>query len=269
VVPWKRRRLDEDDLQEEIRSHLKMAADDRVADGADPRGGTPWCAERLRNVAHTREAAGRIWTPWWLELLHDQRARPSLPASRAGEKPGVLAHRDRRVELGVGLNATVFTMLKSMAIAPLAGVAGSAKLAVRLRETTSGRANRFVVSGLQYVAPITIARSPVSWDRASRPSVSARAAAPFAVAEARDRQLLPGPWRSRQRGRVLLPSDEVAPGQNPSSCSAMAYGGAISTRPRDRRKAIEINSYPRRIVGVADATFHGTTVVYDVEVYIR
>ena len=33
-------------------------------------------------------------------------------------------------------------------------------------------------------------------------------------------------------------------------------------------KTIEINNYPLTVVGVADPAFHGTTVVYDVEVFI-
>src|SRR5476649_2670487 len=64
--------LDEDDLQEEIRSHLKMAADDRLADGSDPRGAQLDALKDFGNVAHTREAARHVWTPWWLELLHDR-----------------------------------------------------------------------------------------------------------------------------------------------------------------------------------------------------
>ena len=41
--------------------------------------------------------------------------------------------------LGIGINAAVFTMLKAIAITPIAGVPGSSKLAVVLRETTAGR----------------------------------------------------------------------------------------------------------------------------------
>jgi len=38
--------------------------------------------------------------------------------------------------------------------------------------------------------------------------------------------------------------------------------------PRDRRQDHRDQQLSTDIVGVADATFHGTTVVYDVEVYI-
>src|SRR5439155_27128109 len=72
-----------------------------------------------------------------------------------------------------------------------------------------------------------------------------------------------------QRGRVLLPSDEIAAGQNP----VIVLSDGVWRRDYDADPAIvgkttEINSFPLTIVGVADATFHGTTVVYDVEAYI-
>jgi hypothetical protein len=38
ILSWlKRRRLDDEDLREEIRAHLAIAADERTADGADRR----------------------------------------------------------------------------------------------------------------------------------------------------------------------------------------------------------------------------------------
>ena len=49
----------------------------------------------------------------------------------------------------------------------------------------------------------------------------------------------------------------------------MVCGDAISAPIRTIvGKTLEINNYPLTVVGVADPTFHGTTVVYDVEVYI-
>ena len=41
--------------------------------------------------------------------------------------------------LGIGLNAAVFTMVKSLALNPLAGVGGASRLAVVYGETSTGR----------------------------------------------------------------------------------------------------------------------------------
>jgi len=81
-LPWKRRRLDEDDLQEEIRSHLRWLR--RSCGGRpDPRGAHLGALKDLATVAHTREAARRIWTPWWLELnCTIRRATSATPVAR-------------------------------------------------------------------------------------------------------------------------------------------------------------------------------------------
>jgi hypothetical protein len=73
VFSWlKRRRLDDEDLREEIRAHLAIAAEDRIADGADPRSAQLASLKDFGNVALTPDAARRVWTPWWLDALHDQ-----------------------------------------------------------------------------------------------------------------------------------------------------------------------------------------------------
>src|ERR1700682_5144782 len=69
---WKRRRLDDKDFEEEIRAHLAIAADDKMADGADPRSAQLASRKDFGNVALTIDAPRRVWTPWWLDALHDQ-----------------------------------------------------------------------------------------------------------------------------------------------------------------------------------------------------
>ena len=72
-----------------------------------------------------------------------------------------------------------------------------------------------------------------------------------------------------QRGRTLLPSDEIAPGRHPVVViSDGLWRRDFGADPDIVGKTIEINNYLLTVVGVADPTFHGTTVVYDVEVYI-
>src|SRR5262249_4443000 len=69
---WTRqRRLDEDDFQDEIRAHLAIAADERVADGADRRAAQLASLKEFGNVTLTTEAARRVWLPAWLEAVHD------------------------------------------------------------------------------------------------------------------------------------------------------------------------------------------------------
>ena len=70
-------------------------------------------------------------------------------------------------------------------------------------------------------------------------------------------------------GRTLLPSDEIASGRHPvivlSDGLWRRYFGAD---PDIVGKTVEINNYPLTVVGIADRSFHGTIVSYDVEVFI-
>jgi len=66
--------------------------------------------------------------------------------------------------LGIGLNAAVFTLLKGLALTPIAGVAGSSRLVSLFRETSSGRPLRVSYPDYQYFAT-TSARSAASWAR--------------------------------------------------------------------------------------------------------
>ena len=73
LISWlKRWCLDDEDLQEEIRAHLKIAADERIAGGADPRSAQLASCKDFGSIALTTEAVRRVWSPWWLDALHDQ-----------------------------------------------------------------------------------------------------------------------------------------------------------------------------------------------------
>jgi hypothetical protein len=71
-----------------------------------------------------------------------------------------------------------------------------------------------------------------------------------------------------QLGRTLLPSDETAPGKDPvvvvsDGLWRRAFGGD----PNIIGETIHVNAYPLTVVGVIDATFHGSVVGWDVEIF--
>src|SRR5437762_13715480 len=68
----RQRRLDEQDFQDEIRAHLALAEAERMADGADRRAAQLQARKEFGNVTLTTEAAHRVWTPWWVDAVHDQ-----------------------------------------------------------------------------------------------------------------------------------------------------------------------------------------------------
>src|SRR5262245_8634208 len=130
LASWLKRRrleLDDEDFQDEIRAHLAIAEEERVADGADRDSAHYAALKEFGNVTLTTEAARRVWTPRWLAALHDQMSDIRYAVRTLAKNQLFSLTVVAVLTLGIGLNATVFTMLKCMALSPLAGVYGSAR----------------------------------------------------------------------------------------------------------------------------------------------
>ena len=103
------------------------------------------------NVALTTDAARRVWTPWWLDALHDQASDIRYAIRSLAKNPVFSLTVVGVLTLGIGLNAAVFTMLKSMALSPIAGVDRSARLAVIFGQTSAGRDIQLSYPDYQYL----------------------------------------------------------------------------------------------------------------------
>jgi predicted permease len=265
----KRRRLDDDDFGDEIRAHLAIAAADRVADGADPDSARLASLKHFGNVALTTEAVRRVWTPPWVDAVRDLGSDIRY-AIRALKKNPVFSLTVVAVlAVGIGLNAAVFTMLKGIALSPIAGVNGSARLAVMFAETSTGRQLAVSYPDYQYLR---------DHDRASS-GLFGSTVATVGLGRGRGARQVWGEFVTgnyfqilgvrAERGRTLLPMDEIAPGRHPVVViSSGLWRRDFGADPDVVGRTVEINNYPLTVVGVADPTFHGTTVVYDVDVYI-
>ena len=273
ILSWLKRlwpsRLDEKDFEDEVRAHLAMAEADRIADGADRRDARLSSLKEFGNVMLTAEAARRVWTPWWLASLHDLASDVRFALRALARKPGFAVTVVGVLTLGIGANSAVFTMLKGMALTPIAGVAGSARLGVIYAETSAGRAVGVSYPDYRYlrdhgqafsglagtsVAPVNLGRG-----RGARQVWSEIVTGNyFEVLGVRPLQ-----------GRVLQPSDEAAPGRHPVVViSEGLWRREFGSDPAIVGRTVEINNQALTVVGVTDPTFHGTTVVYDVEAYI-
>ncbi len=270
ILSWlKRRRLDEEDFQDEIRAHLAIAADERMADGADKRSAQLASRKDFGNLTLTTEAARRVWTPWWLDAMHDQVRDVRYAIRALARTPAFALTVVGVLTLGIGLNAAVFTMLKGLALSPVAGVDGSARLTVVFGETSTGRALRVSYPDYQYLRDHDRAFSGLFGSTLVTPNLGRGRNARQVWGE-----LVTGNYFQilgvrAARGRTLLPSDEIAPGRHPVVVlSDGLWRRDFAADPDIVGKTVEINDYPLTVVGVADPTFHGTIVSYDVEVFI-
>ncbi len=273
IVSWlkglRRPRLDAKDLDEEIRAHLAIAADERMADGVDRKTAQLASLKEFGNVLLTTEAARRVWTPWWLDALHDLVSDVRYAIRTLAKNPAFSLTVVGVLTLGIGANAAVFTMLKGIALSPIAGVDRAARLAVVFGETSMGRQLRVSYPDYQYLRDHDRAFSGLFASSVAKVNLGRGRSARQVWGELVTGNYFQVLGVRAERGRTLLPSDEIAPGRHPVVVlSDGLWRRDFGADPGIVGRTVEINNHALTVVGVADPTFHGTTVVYDVELFI-
>jgi predicted permease len=264
-----RRRLDDQDFQDEIRAHLAIAADERVADGAGRRDAQLASLKEFGNVTHAREAARRVWIPSWLDAVRDLLSDVRYSIRVLAKSPAFALTVIAVLTLGIGVNAAVFTMLKGMALAPLAGIANSSQLGIIVNETDKGRQAGLSYHDYQYVRDHDTAFSGLAASGFTIVNLGRGRSAKPIYAELVSGNYFQVLGIRAGRGRTLLPSDEVAPGRHPFVVINDGFWKRdFGTDPDILGKTLEVNNYQLTIVGVTDPTFHGTIGGYDVELFI-
>ena len=272
MFSWLRRSrldLDEKDFADEVRAHLAMAEDERIAAGADRQTAHDAARRDFGNILLTTEAARRVWTPRWLETVRDLASDVRYAIRALMKTPAFSLTVVAVLTLGIGLNAAVFTMLKGIALTPLAGVDGSARLAVMFAQTDTGRRLRVSYPDYQYLRDHVPAFADLMGTSLFQAYLGKGRSARVMSAE-----LVTGNYFCvlgvrAQLGRTILPSDEVAPGRHPVVVlSDGLWRRDFGADPGIIGKTVEVNNYPLTVVGVAAPAFHGTIVSYDVEAFV-
>lgn len=259
----------EDEVDEEIKAHLAIATADRVADGLDPVSARQASLRDFGNLTLTSETARRVWTPRWWSWLHDvwtdlRYAVRALSQHRAFSLTVITV-----LTLGIGLNAAVFTMVKSMALAPLSGVDRSSDLVTIHAQTTRGRDLRLSYPDFVYMREHNRAFSGLMGYRLGTVTIGRGQQARQVSSELVSGNYFDVLGVQAQVGRTLQRSDETAPGQNAVVVlSDRLWRSDFGADPGIAGRAIEVNNRQLTIVGVADPAFHGTIVSYDVELFI-
>lgn len=130
VTRWFRRRPSDDEMREELESHVAMRAEHDGTDEAAAR-------RRLGNVLQTREMMRRVWIA---ELWDTVRQDARFTGRALSRSPGFAAAAVVTVALGVGLNTGIFSVLNGVLFRGLP--APDAHELVSVYQTIEGGADR-------------------------------------------------------------------------------------------------------------------------------
>ncbi len=130
------RRLDEDDLQDEIRAHLTIAADERMANGADRESARTAALKDFGNVTLTRETARDVWRPGWVRAADALWQEIRFAQRSLRRTLGLSVTVIVTLALGIGANAAIFSVVRGVLMRPLVN-RGEDRL-VYIRQSASG-----------------------------------------------------------------------------------------------------------------------------------
>jgi predicted permease len=129
-------RPDENELAEEIRSHLALEVRERIERGEDPEASHLAALREFGNVTLTRESMQAVWRPRWLELAGAlwQDVRVALRSFRHAK--GLAVTVAVTLALGIGANAAIFSVVRQVLLRPL--VNRGADRLVYIRQSAAG-----------------------------------------------------------------------------------------------------------------------------------
>ena len=268
-LPWlssRRRARLEEELDEELRGHLRMAEEDRVANGESPASAAASARRELGNVTHVREATRDAWGGVRLEHLA-QDIRFGLRILR--REPGFALLAILCLTIGIGANAAVYGWIEGILLRPYPAVAHQETL-FSLAGTTRDSPEFDEISWPDFV---DLRRSGTLYE----PIAEKITGTTLAVGDRAER--VPGSLVSANYfnaigvqpflGRGFEPAEETGRNAHPVIViSYQLWKRRFHGDPAILGKTQRMNGIEHTIVGVAPEGFYGTFVGYAFQFWV-
>jgi predicted permease len=262
-----RRRKREEELDEEVQSHLRMAAQEHVERGESPQQARASALREFGNVTLVKEVTRDMWGLRWLEtLLQDLR----YGLRQIKRSPGFTAVTVLTLALGIGANTTIFSVTNALLFRAPAGIERLDRLVLLFRRFAHNRVemnvsypnfrdwrdqNR-VFSGLAAHKTIWLGLSTEGGSgRVQGAMVSGNYFDVLGVKPA--------------LGRTFLPEEDRIPGAYP--VAVVSYGLwnlRFGSDPGLVGRKIRISGHAFTVIGVAPRDFKGTVAGESPEIWV-
>ena len=251
---WKRRRQRDHDLDEELRGHLRMAIEERVARGEPYLDAERAARREFGNLGQVSEVTREMWGNAWFErLMQDVR----YGARTLRRSPAFSLIAGLTLALGIGATTAMFTIVHAVLLRPLPYPHSDRLVQMSYQNPKSPYAG----PGMADVDWIAIRDKLQLFDRAAAygPAVvtltnagdPARIAGGSATAELFEALGIPA-----VRGRTLARADEATGSEKVVVLGDRLWRERFSADPAIVGKPITLDGVPRTVVGIMPPGFN-------------
>ncbi|HJW14349.1 MAG TPA: ABC transporter permease, partial [Thermoanaerobaculia bacterium] len=268
LLPWgrSRRRLEEE-LEEELATHLRMAEADRVASGESRADAEVNARREFGNVGLVKQVTREMWGGLWLDRLA-QDLRFGLRMLR--RSPGFSILAIFCLTLGIGSNAAVYSWIEGILLRPYGLVAGQDRMVVLVGKTRGEPGH----DALSWPDFLDVRRNATLFESVVADKITGTTLAAGDRAERVSGQIVSASYFDAigvrpVLGRGFEPAEET--GRNAHPVVVIGYRmwrDRFQGDPGILGKAQLMNGVPHTIIGVAPEGFNGTFVGYAVQFWV-
>ncbi|HSP94092.1 MAG TPA: ABC transporter permease, partial [Thermoanaerobaculia bacterium] len=265
-LPWNHERREEE-LDEELRSHLRMAEADRIARGETPAEAASNARREFGNVGLVKEITREIWGGLWLERLVQDVGFGFRMLRR---NPGSSILAILCLTLAIGANASVFSWIEGILLRPFPAVAHQERL-MAVAGTNRSEPGSTDVSWPDF---LDLQRSCTLFDAFIADKITGVTLAigdraervPASIVSANYFQAL---GIHLILGRAFEPAEETGRNAHPVTVmSFQMWKERFHGDPGIIGKTQMLNGLPHTIIGVAPKGFYGTFVGWAMQFWV-